>query len=126
MTPQSFATRLRQLAVAWARRDYAQAAAMFAPGVIYLDPLRYRLTSRQQLQEFFENDEGLPQTTFWRGVWYDPETRTGSAEYSYTGSHRYHGVVLIRVDTAGLFDRWREYQHIVDADWRDWWSDAVD
>ncbi len=126
MTAQSFAERLEQLARAWAGRDYAQASALFAPDVIYVDPLRYRLTSRRQLRAFFENDDGLPQETRWRTILYDPDTRTGAAEYSYTGSHRYHGVVLIRLDGQGLIDRWREYQHVVDQDWRDWWQEAVD
>ncbi len=126
MTAPLFAETLRQLADALARKDYAGACALFAPDVIYVDPLRYRLGSRQQLQAFFENDDGLPQETRWHAIVYDPDTRTGAAEYSYTGSHRYHGVAMIRLDAQGLIDRWREYQHIVDADWHDWWQGAVD
>lgn len=126
MTTHDFADTLKQLAVAWSSKDYAQASRLFADDVIYVDPLRYRLTSRQQLQTFFENDDGLPQQTCWRTVLYDPDTRTGAAEYSYTGSHRYHGMVLIRLNDQGLIDRWREYQHIVDQDWAHWWGAAVD
>jgi hypothetical protein len=126
MTVETFAARLHELADAWARRDYARAAGMFASEVVYVDPLRYRLDSRTALRTFFENDDGLPQRTWWRTIIYDPEQRTGCAEYSYTGTHAYHGTVLIRVDRDGLFDRWREYQHVVDVDWHDWWGAAVD
>ncbi len=126
MSAGFLAEKLEELADAWARKDYGQASALFADQVIYVDPLRYRLSSRRELLAFFENDDGLPQQTLWRTIVYDPDSRTGAAEYSYTGSHRYHGVVLIRLDEQGLIDRWREYQHIVDQDWHDWWREAVD
>ena len=36
----------------------------------------------------------------------------GAGEYTYEGTHRYHGVAIVRVE-GGLITHWREYQHMV-------------
>lgn len=41
---------------------------------------------------------------------FDEVEQTGAAEYTYTGSYTYHGLVLVRV-RDGLVSEWREYQH---------------
>jgi len=56
---------------------------------------------------------GLPLT-----ILFDPELQIGAAEYTYEGTHRYHGVAMIRVSPAGI-THWREYQHISPLAWQE-------
>ena len=107
---------LDALAEAWARRDYPRAAAWFADDVRYADPSRYAFEDRSALQAFFEADEGLPQRTVWHLRVFDERAQVGAAEYTYEGTHRYHGVALIRV-AGGRITHWREYQHVDPRTW---------
>lgn len=116
MTEAEFRQLLARLADAWGRRDYAAAAACFAEEVCYADPLRYQLQGRRALRAFFEADEGLPQRTEWHTVVFDAAAQRGAAEYSYEGTHRYHGVALIAVQ-AEVITHWREYQHVDARPW---------
>ena len=118
MTEAEFRQLLARLADAWGRRDYAAAAACFAEEVCYADPLRYQLQGRRALRAFFEADEGLPQRTEWHTVVFDAAAQRGAAEYSYEGTHRYHGVALIAVQ-AGVITHWREYQHVDPRTWEE-------
>ena len=111
MTGAEFARMLDALADAWARRDYPAAAAWFASDVRYADPLRYAFDNRADLLAFYEADDGLPQRTEWHLRLFDEPTQRGAAEYTYEGTHRYHGVALIRV-ADGRITHWREYQHV--------------
>ena len=111
MTVAEFERMLDALAAAWARRDYPSAAAWFAADVRYADPLRYAFDSRADLLAFFEADDGLPQRTNWHLRVFDERTQRGAAEYTYEGTHRYHGVALIKV-AGGRITHWREYQHV--------------
>jgi hypothetical protein len=100
----------------WANRDYAAAARMFAPHVRYIDPLRYEFTDQAALQAFYEDDEGYEQRVTWHHVLFDEKQQIGAAEYTYDGTHRYHGIALSRVED-GLITHWREYQHIDARPW---------
>ena len=111
MTVAEFEHMLDALAAAWARRDYPSAAAWFAADVRYADPLRYAFDSRADLLAFFEADDGLPQRTNWHLRVFDERTQRGAAEYTYEGTHRYHGVALIKV-AGGRITHWREYQYV--------------
>lgn len=111
MTVAEFERMLDALAAAWARRDYPSTAAWFAADVRYADPLRYAFDSRADLLAFFEADDGLPQRTIWHLRVFDERTQRGAAEYTYEGTHRYHGVALIKV-AGGRITHWREYQHV--------------
>jgi len=119
LTTDDFRALLARLATLWAARDYATLVRLFSPDVRYADPLRYRLDGRDALLAFFENDDGLPQRTQWHVAVFDAATQTGAAEYTYDGTHRYHGVALIRL-RDGLITHWREYQHIDAREWRDY------
>lgn len=116
MTGAEFIAMLDSLAEAWARRDYVAAAACFAEDVRYADPLRYDLAGRSALLAFYQNDEGHPQRTVWHTRLFDEVQQRGMAEYTYEGTHRYHGVAVIRV-RDGLVSHWREYQHIDARSW---------
>ncbi len=117
MKQNEFANLLNSLADAWSRRDYSVAANAFADDIRYGDPLRYSFSSRKQLQAFFEADEGYPQKTVWHTIIFDEDRQIGAGEYTYEGTHRYHGVVLVRLQN-GKITHWREYQHIDDRDWQ--------
>lgn len=117
MNKNEFENLLKSLAEAWTRKDYSSAANFFAEDIRYGDPLRYSFSGRKQLQAFFEADEGYDQKTVWHVIIFDESTQTGAAEYTYEGTYRYHGVVLICLKDNKIF-RWREYQHIDHRDWQ--------
>src|SRR5437762_10655022 len=96
MTKQEFTRILNALATSWAERNYKQ-AAFFATEIKYGDPTRYQFANKAELLAFFENDEGYDQKTVWHNILFDPEMQIGAAEYTYEGTYRYHGVVLIKV-----------------------------
>jgi ribosomal-protein-serine acetyltransferase len=118
LTAHEFRALLDRLASSWTRRDYPAAAAEFADDVRYADPTRYALNGRPALRAFFEDDEGREQRVAWHNVVFDPAQQVGAAEYTYDGTHRYHGTVLIRL-ADGLVTHWREYQHVDDRAWKD-------
>lgn len=117
MTGGELRQMLDALAAAWAAHDPARAAAFFAADVRYADPTRYRLRGREAVRAFFADDGGLPQSTTWHHVVFDEQQQLGAVEYTYVGTHRYHGLVLVKLDAAGLVSHWREYQHTSDLDW---------
>jgi ketosteroid isomerase-like protein len=116
MTKTQFRDLLHSLADAWSRRDYAAAAGAFAEDVKYGDPLRYSFNGRAELRAFFEADEGYDQRTVWHTIVFDEEQQLGAAEYTYEGTHRYHGTVLVKI-AGGKITRWREYQHVDPREW---------
>ena len=124
MTKAEFSDLLQSLADAWSRRDYAAAASAFAEDVRYGDPTRYSFHGRDELRIFFEDDEGYDQRTVWHTVVFDEEQQVGAAEYTYEGTHRYHGTVLVKI-ADGKISRWREYQHIDPREWEAFTSETV-
>lgn len=106
------------MAEAWSRRDYAAAASAFAEDVRYADPLRYSFSNRGQLRAFFDADEGYEQRVEWHTIIFDEAEQAGAAEYTYDGTHRYHGTVLIKVEGARI-THWREYQHTDSREWEE-------
>jgi len=118
MTSSEFRALLERLADGWRRRDYESVTAAYSEHVRYADPARYRIEGRAALLEFFRNDDGLPQSTVWHTIVFDETQQVGAAEYTYEGTHRYHGTVLVRV-ADGLITHWREYQHVDQRTWED-------
>jgi len=118
MTKEEFKQMLDTLATDWAQKNYDHAASLFAVDVKYGDPMRYQHTSQAELLAFFQNDEGYDQRTVWHTILFDPELQIGAAEYTYEGTHRYHGLVLIKVSGTGI-THWREYQHISPLAWQE-------
>ena len=120
MTSQEFEAMLQALARGWREKDYEKVASHFAEDVRYLDPIRYRFASRAELLEFF-GGEASEESTVWHDVVFDEERQIGAAEYTYQGTHRYHGTVWVEV-RGNLIVRWREYQHTSDLEWEEFWA----
>jgi hypothetical protein len=79
--------------------------------------MRYAFRGRPAVREFFEADDNFDQRIEWHTIIFDPAQQLGTAEYTYEGSHRYHGAVLVRLEN-GLISHWREHQHVDDG--RSW------
>jgi hypothetical protein len=118
MTKPEFVRLLETMAEGWNEWDPAKTAACFAERVRYGDPTRYAFETREQLLEFFRPLPGEEPSVVWHTILFDEEEQAGVAEYTYVGTHRYHGLVLIRVGD-GLVTSWREYQHISELEWED-------
>ena len=116
MTKEEFTTLLYSLSDAWAKRDYVAAISAFADDVRYADPLRYSMSNKAELQKFFQDDEGYTQSTVWHMILFDEQQQVGAAEYTYDGTYRYHGTVLVKIHEDKI-SRWREYQHIDGREW---------
>lgn len=124
MNKLEFREMLCSLADAWTRRDYEKAASFFADDVRYADPLNYSFANREDLKKFFINDEGFEQKTTWHTIIFDEEEQTGAAEYTYEGTHRYHGTALIKIKDDKV-THWREYQHIDKREWEEFASGTI-
>jgi hypothetical protein len=123
VTRAEFIRLLATMADGWRRRDYEQAAACFAESVRYGDPTRYSWRGRDALLAFFKDDDGKDQQVTWHHVLFDEATQMGAAEYTYVGTHQYHGLVLVKV-ADGLVTHWREYQHVTDVPWETFTEDT--
>jgi len=121
MNKSKFEKKLNDLADTWINKDYERAANHFAESVKYADPLRYSFGTKQDLLEFFKNDEGYSQSVVWHNILFDEEKQVGVGEYTYVGTHRYHGLVIVKVDSEKI-THWREYQHISRHDWEEFVS----
>jgi hypothetical protein len=118
MTREDFRLMLDALAHAWSEKDYERAASFFADRVAYADPLRYTLDGREQLLQFFRDDGGYEQHTTWHQIVFDELRQLGAVEYTYVGTYRYHGVVMVKTHD-GLITHWREYQHTSDRNYEE-------
>ena len=58
------------------------------------------IQGRDSLRAFFEADEGREQKTYFRTVIFDEPRQIAAVEYTYEGSHRYHGVALIQKEAS--------------------------
>lgn len=123
MTTEQFQSLLSDLAIGWRARDYVAVASRFASDVRYSDPTRYALRGREALLDFFSADDGHAQQMEWHLTLFDEAQQLGAAEYTYEGTHRYHGVVLIRV-ADGVITHWREYQHVSGVSWAEFTADS--
>ncbi|NLI75173.1 MAG: response regulator [Candidatus Riflebacteria bacterium] len=124
MNRQEFDLLLQELAAGWEQRQYERIIRRFAPDVRYLDPLRYRFADREALLRFFSDDAGADQAVTFHRSLFDEAQQVGMVEYTYRGSHLYHGVAVVRI-ADGLIQEWREYQHVTDLPWEAFFDPAA-
>ena len=121
MQQSEFRSLLDSLARGWTDREYERVADLFTDDVFYSDPQHYSFRDRVALLEFFRDDDGHPQSCVFHNCVFDVERQVGVAEYTYSGTYRYHGTVWIEL-LGDKISRWREYQHRSDRDWKEFWN----
>ena len=121
MQQSEFKALVDDLAEGWTNREYERVAEHFSGKVFYSDALHYSFRERDSLLRFFRDDDGKPQSCVFHDFVFDVERQVGVAEYSYSGTHQYHGTVWIELE-GDKIKRWREYQHRSDRDWEEFWN----
>ena len=117
MDGSAFRQLLETIAGAWNEGDTATALACFTDDARYTEPPdTQHYEGRQELFEFFGGDDPPPMRMAWHTILFDRDEQMGAAEYTYSGTNTYHGVVVIRL-RDDLIANWREYQVRSDLDW---------
>lgn len=117
MDADAFRRLLATIADAWNEGDTATALACFTDDARYTEPPdTQHYEGRDELFAFFGGDDPPAMSMTWHTIVFDEELQMGAAEYSYSGTNTYHGVVVIRL-RGGLVANWREYQQRSDLDW---------
>lgn len=121
MTQAEFGRMLENLASGWTTRDYDSVIGFFSEDVVYSDPKNYYFSDKPSLHKFFLDDGGMEQECTFRRFLFDEREQFGCAEYSYEGTHRYHGSVWIEL-VHDKISSWREYQHRTRRNWEQFWN----
>jgi len=121
MTQDDFRLMLEAMAEGWTNREYEMVADCFAQSLFYSDSLHYAFSSRNDLLKFFKDDDGMPQKCVFHRSVFDERSQIGAAEYTYSGTHQYHGTVWLKLVEDRIVD-WREYQHISESTWDEFWK----
>jgi hypothetical protein len=123
MTQDDFRLMLEMMADGWTNGECAMVAECFAQNLFYSDSLNYSFSSKDELLKFFEDDDGMPQKCVFHRSVFDERGQIGAAEYTYSGTNQYHGTVWLKLVEDRIVD-WREYQHISERTWEDFWKRA--
>ncbi|HMJ53846.1 MAG TPA: nuclear transport factor 2 family protein [Polyangiaceae bacterium] len=114
-----FAALMGRIATGWNTGDAASAADCFAEDAVYMEPPdRQRYEGRGALFEFFGGHQRPPpkMSMTFHHLAFDAPTQTGFGEYTFEGSRRYHGIVVVKLRN-GKVSRWREYQQMSPLPW---------
>jgi len=121
MTQDDFRLMLEAMAEGWTNREYEMVADCFAQNLYYSDSLHYAFSTREDFLKFFQDDDGMPQKCVFHRSVFDERGQIGAAEYTYSGTHQYHGTVWLKLVGDRIVD-WREYQHISESTWDEFWK----
>lgn len=121
MTQDDFRQMLETMAEGWRECDYELVAECFAEDLFYSDSLNYSFSNKRDLLDFFNDDGGFTQDCIFHRSVFDERGQIGAAEYTYTGTRQYHGTVWVKLVADRIVD-WREYQHISEKPWEDFWN----
>jgi hypothetical protein len=117
MEAAGFRAMLETIGRAWNEGDTHTALACFTDDARYTEPPdTQHYEGREQLYEFFGAEDPPPMTMSWHTIVFDEGEQIGAAEYTFTGTNTYHGVVVVRL-REDLIANWREYQHRSDLEW---------
>jgi len=114
-----FSALMERVAVGWNEGDARGAADCFTEDAVYGEPPDKQLfRGREALFEFFGGDSGRDREMHmeWHHLAYDPDTKIGFGEFSFTFGTPSHGVVVVKV-RDGMISRWREYYYDSDLPW---------
>jgi hypothetical protein len=123
MTQDDFRLMLEMMADGWTNREYTMVAECFSQNLFYSDSLNYSFSNKDDLLEFFENDDDVPQKCVFHRSVFDERGQIGAAEYTYSGTNQYHGTVWLKLVEDRIVD-WREYQHNSASTWEEFWKRA--
>ena len=119
MDGERFRSLLETIARAWNEGDTNAALACFTDDARYTEPPdSQHYEGREQLYEFFGGEDPPPMSMAWHTILFDEDRQMGAAEYTFTGTNTYHGVVVIRLRDDRI-SNWREYQHRSELGWED-------
>ena len=108
---------MNTIADAWNAGDTERALACFTDDAVYMEPPDEQVyRGRDELWEFFGEEEPPPMHLDWHHMVFDERSQIGAAEYTYEGTNRYHGVALVQIRDDRIAS-WREYQTQSDLDW---------
>jgi ketosteroid isomerase-like protein len=118
-TLAEFKRLMQTVADGWNEGDARKAAQCFSQDAVYLEPPEKQLYhGRAELYEFFGGDRGPepPMQMAWHHLAFNEEEQVGFGEYTFQMNSRYHGIVIVRIET-GLIKGWREYQYKSELNW---------
>jgi len=124
ITTAEFKHLMQTVADGWNEGNARNAADCFSEEAIYVEPPEKQLYhGRAELYEFFggENGTDLPMKMIWHHLAFDEESQVGFGEYSFEMHNRYHGIVIVKIE-SGLLKHWREYQYRSEVDWEEFTS----
>jgi hypothetical protein len=116
---RTFGALMGRIATGWNTGDAAGAADCFTDDAVYMEPPdRQRYEGRAALFEFFGGNQHPPpkMSMTWHHLAFDAPTQTGFGEYTFEGSRRYHGIVVVKL-RSGKVALWREYQQMSPLPW---------
>jgi len=124
LTTSEFNHLMQTIADGWNEGNARTAADCFSENAIYVEPPEKQLYhDRAELYEFFGGDNGtdIPMQMTWHHLAFNEEEQIGFGEYTFQMHGRYHGIVVVKVD-SGLIKHWREYQYRSELDWNEFTS----
>lgn len=114
-----FKKLVQTVADGWNDGNARKAADCFSENAVYVEPPDKQLYhGRAELYEFFGGDAGtdIPMKMTWHHLAFNEEEQTGFGEYTFEMHGRYHGIVVVKID-SGLIRGWREYQYRTNLHW---------
>lgn len=119
LTTNEFEHLMHTISDGWNEGNARRAADCFSEDAMYVEPPDTQLHhGRAELYEFFGGDNGtdIPMKMTWHHLAFNEEEQIGFGEYTFQMHGRYHGIVVVRVE-SGLIQQWREYQYRSEMNW---------
>ena len=121
LTTKEFERLMQTVSDGWNEGNSRKAADCFRDDAVYVEPPDKQLyQGREELYEFFGGDKGtdMPMKMTWHHLAFNEEEQIGFGEYTFEMHGRYHGIVVIKVE-SGLIKQWREYQYQTKLNWEE-------
>lgn len=119
ITTKEFEHLMQTVSDGWKEGNARKAADCFSEDAVYVEPPDKQLyRGRAELYEFFGGDSGtdISMKMTWHHLAFNEEEQIGFGEYTFEMHGRYHGIVVVRIET-GLIKQWREYQYRTELNW---------
>jgi len=120
-TSEDFRVLMVAVSSAWNQGSASSAVSCFTDDAVYMEPPDRRVyIGRKALIDFFGGTkrQEKPMQMLWHHLAFDTATQVGFGEYTFAQNHRYHGIVIVKLQD-GKIKSWREYQYQSNLEWRD-------